>query len=94
MSDRLPGHTDQIEWMEKHGCSLFMTITPKQNKIKVKGDPSIDETEVQLHCRIVNGQEAQYSHSDFVPNTKGNLNKLFKEQFKLINDTLLDKRFE
>lgn len=86
-------NADQIEWITKYGCSLFMTVIPKQNKIEAEGNPSIDETEIQIHCRIVNKEEAQYSHSDFVPNTKGNINKLLKEQFKIIKDKLLDKRF-
>ena len=47
-------NADQIEWITKYGCSLFMTVIPKQNKIEAEGNPSIDETEIQIHCRIVN----------------------------------------
>ena len=86
-------NNEQLDWVHSPGCTLFMTILPKKNKIKEEGDPLIDETEIQVHTRIVNKAEAQYSHSEFVPNTRGNMNKLLKEQFKIIKDNLLKKRF-
>ena len=83
----------QLDWVHSEGCTFFMTILPKKNIVKKEGDPLIDETQIQVHTRIVNKAEAQYTHSDFVPNTRGNMNKLLKEQFKIIKDKLLDKRF-
>ena len=68
-------------------------VVENKNIIKKEGDPLIDETQIQVHTRVVNKAEAQYNHSDFVPNTRGHMNKLLKEQFKIIKDKLLDKRF-
>ena len=93
MSDQSVLSQEQIEWMTKHGCSIYMTVTPKKNIIKAEKRPVVDESEIQLHSRIVDGEIVKYYHSDFVPNTKGNVNKLMKEQFKLIKNELLNKRF-
>ena len=94
MSDKGVLSTEQIEWMSKQGCSIYMTMTPKKGDPKDEGRPIVDESEIQIHSRIVNSETVKFYHSDFVPNTKGHVNKLMKEQFKLIKDELLEKRFE
>jgi len=94
MSDQSVLSQEQIEWMTKHGCSIYMTVTPKKKETKLDKRAIVDESEIQLHSRIVDGEIVKYYHSDFVPNTKGNVNKLMKEQFKLIKNELLGKRFK
>ena len=79
--------------MTKHGCSIYMTVTPRKKETKPGKRAIVDESEIQLHSRIVDGETVKYYHSDFVPNTKGDVNKLMKEQFKLIKNELLNKRF-
>ena len=79
--------------MTEYGCSIYMTMMPKKKETKLDKRAIIDESEIQLHSRIVDGETVKYYHSDFVPNTKGNVNKLMKEQFKLIKNELLNKRF-
>ena len=93
MSDKGVLSQEQIEWMTEHGCSIYMTMMPKKKETKLDKRAVIDESEIQLHSRIVDGETVKYYHSDFVPNTKGNVNKLMKEQFKLIKNELLNKRF-
>ena len=93
MSEKSVLSTEQIEWMTKYGCSIYMTITPQKGEVKKEGRPVIDKSEIQIHSRIVDAEETKYYHSDFVPNTKGHVNKLVKEQFRIIKNDLLNKRF-
>lgn len=85
---------DQLAWMQEKGLQMSMTLVPDKRRIATRDKPpGVDDSQVQLFIRIQTGTDHQIIHSDFVPNTRGDINKLLKAQFDIARKNLLDQRF-
>ena len=98
MSNKIPEALtpQQIAWMENCGMTLHMALVPKMVTIALNpGDkPHVDPTQVQVVTAIQTGGQHMGDHSDFIPATRGHMNKLLKTKFQIMKDALLDRHFD
>lgn len=85
----------QQEWMRSQGLAINLALIPKQKILAdIDGEVRIDSSMVQLAIQIQTREQAMVIRSEFVRNTKGDINKLLKAQLQQARQALLDKHFE
>ena len=90
-----PLTADQQEWMKNEGLAINVALIPRQKILAdANGHVGIDPSMVQLAMQIQTREHAMVIRSEFVRNTKGDINKLLKAQLGQARKALLDKHFE